>query len=103
MAARAGNADGQFWLADAYLRSKTDTADAVRGYAWMLLAAGQGNDRAKSSLDGVRLMLSSDQVERGAAAAAQWQTGRDVVVSPEPPGGMATMQFNLNAPFAPGD
>ncbi|WP_367188809.1 tetratricopeptide repeat protein [Burkholderia sp. Ed8] len=103
MAACAGNSDGQFWLADAYVNGRKVTADPVRGYAWMSVAARQGNGSAKSNLDGIKFMLSHDQIERGAAAAARWQVDQDVVVSPEQPGSMATKQFNLNAPFAPGD
>ncbi len=69
-AAKQGHADAQVWLGMAYETGRGVSKDYVEAYAWFDVAAASIKN-AELRRDGVRALLSTEQLERGQRRAAE--------------------------------
>lgn len=73
LAAERGDSDGQTNLGRAYQDGTGVKPDPVAAYMWLQLAARQGVEMAKVSLDKLRPRLTPEQGRRGEAAVRAWR------------------------------
>ena len=66
-AAEQNNPNAQYNLGFCYEHAQGGLADVFIAYEWYLLAASQGNIKAKSNADALELMLSPEQISKGKA------------------------------------
>lgn len=73
LAAERGDSDGQTNLGRAYMDGNGIKADPVAAAMWLQLAARQGVEDAKTSLDKLRPTLTPQQARRAEAAVKAWR------------------------------
>jgi len=56
-----------------YANGQGVMADYTEAYAWLSLAAAQGNDEAKATLDTAKKTMTSRQIAKAQATAAAWK------------------------------
>lgn len=70
-AAEQGNAEAQYKLGNCYFRGIGVADDDVAAYAWHSVAAASGYEKARNMLNVTRHMLTTSELEKGAAMARE--------------------------------
>jgi uncharacterized protein len=72
-AAQQGDADSQYYLGLMYAKGEGVVANGIMSYAYLSLAAGNGNSEAVETRDLVVKHISEDEIEQGRKIAANIQ------------------------------
>jgi uncharacterized protein len=70
-AAEAGHPDSQFQLSSSYILGRGTEVNAVKGYAWLIVAKALGNEQAIELVDGLQKDLSQTQLSEGQTLATK--------------------------------
>lgn len=71
--AELGNAEAQYRLGVHYSNEGGEGKDSIEAYKWVLLAGGQGNDKAKKLIPIFEELLSPEKRAEGQRLAKEWQ------------------------------
>jgi TPR repeat protein len=72
LSAEQGKAQAQYTLALCYSDGEGVAKYEVEAYKWYLLAAGQGDNKAKRNVSPLELMLPQEQIAEGKRRAQVW-------------------------------
>jgi TPR repeat protein len=75
-AAAQGDTDAQVQLGPMYAAGKGVPKDIVLAYAWLNLASGNGNSKAKDSLNLIESQLSSSERSEAQRLSSKWENGQ---------------------------
>ena len=71
--AEQGDARSQYTLGVMYAKGTDLPVDNIKAYMWLLLAMMQGQETAAANLDIVRKRMTSAQIAKAQALAAEWR------------------------------
>ncbi len=75
-AAQAGHTGAQYLLARMYQNGQGSPQDLMRAYMWLNVAAANGHPTAAFGRDQLRVLLSSEEIQRAQQMSLEWLSER---------------------------